>query len=236
MQTEMPREEAARAAALDFGSVASTQESLRDQSGLPGLESFFKDIHYALRGMRRSPGFTVVMVLTLALGIGANTAIFSLVNQILLHLRGISHPERLMVVRTKYDKLNLKSITDSPPTLADVRDSREVFEHAAAMRGTEVNHTGGAVPQVYGPRPSRLSGSTYLAPSPVLGGFFTAEEDQPNAEQVAVLSHSAWVRIFGAGPSVINRTIELARFDGTALYEHAEFLKSGRPRSCREWP
>ncbi|HEY1755047.1 MAG TPA: ABC transporter permease [Bryobacteraceae bacterium] len=94
-----------------------------------------------------APGFTVVMVLTLALGIGANTAIFSLVNQILLHPRGISHPERLVVVRTKYAKLNLKSITDSPPTLADVRDSREVFEHAAAMRGTEVNYTGGAVPQ-----------------------------------------------------------------------------------------
>jgi hypothetical protein len=98
MQTEdnlrlgMSPEEACRAAVLKFGGFASTQESLRDQMGLPGLESFLKDIHYALRGVRKSPGFSTVMVLTLALGIGANTAIFGLVNQILLHPRGISHP------------------------------------------------------------------------------------------------------------------------------------------------
>lgn len=215
MQTEdnlklgMPLEEARRAAALKFGSVASTQESVRDQRGLPVVESILKDIGYALRGMRKSPGFTTVMILTLALGIGANTAIFSLVNQILLHPRGISHPERLTVVRTKYEKLNLKSIPDSVPTFADVRDSRAVFEHAAAMRGMQVNYTGGAAPQSL--RAEAVSSEWFdvFGARPSLGRVFTADEDQPNVNRVVVLAHSAWIRIFGADPAVIGRTIEL---------------------------
>jgi len=201
--------EARRAAVLKFGSIASTQESVRDQMGLPGLESFLKDIHYALRGMRKSPGFTTVMVLTLALGIGANTAIFSLVNQILLHPRGISHPERLVVVRTKYDKLNLKSINNSPPTFADARDSRAVFEHAGAMRRLDVNYTGGDVPQSLHGAAVSAEWFDVFGAKPILGRVFAAEEDQPNADRVTVLAHSAWVRIFGADPGVVGRTIEL---------------------------
>jgi predicted permease len=215
MQTEdnlrlgMSGEQARRAAVLKLGGVEAAKESFRDQMGLPGLESFFKDIHYALRGMRRSPGFTAVMVLTLALGIGANTAIFSLVNQILLHPRGIAHPDRLVAVRTKYDKLNLKNGPDSPPTFADVRDSRDVFEHAAAMRQLEVNYTGGAVPQSL--RAAAVSAEWFdvFGVRPSLGRVFAPEEDQPNASRVAVLSHSAWVRIFGADPSVVGRMVEL---------------------------
>jgi len=215
MQTEdnlglgMSRDEARREAVLKFGGVASTQESLRDQMGMPGLESFLKDTHYALRGMRKSPGFTVVMVLTLALGIGANTAIFSPVNQILLHPRGISHPERLVVVRTKYDKLNLKSISDSPPTFADARDSRAVFEHATAMRRVDVNYTGGAVPQSLHAAAVSAEWFDVFGARPSLGRTFTAEEDQPNTNRVAVLAHSAWIRIFGADPAVVGRVIEL---------------------------
>jgi len=215
MQTEdnlrlgVSREEARRAAVLKFGGFASTQESLRDQMGLPGMESFFKDIQYAVRGLRKSPGFTVVMILTLALGIGANTAIFSLVNQILLHPSGISHPERLVAVRTKYDKLNLKSITDSPPTFADARDSRAVFEHATAMRRVDVNYTGGAAPQRLQAEAVSTEWFDVFGVRTSLGRVFAPEEDQPNANHVVVLAHSAWIRIFGADPSVVGRTIEL---------------------------
>jgi predicted permease len=214
MQTEdnlrlgMAPGEARRAAVLKLGGFASTQESLRDQMGLPGLESLFKDIHYALRGMRKGPGFTTVMVLTLALGIGANTAIFSLVNQILLHPRGISHPELLVAVRTKYDKLNWKSITDSPPTFADARDSRAVFEHAAAMRGMDVNYAGDSVPQSLHGEAVSAEWFDVFGARPSLGRVFAPEEDQPNANHVVVLAHSAWVRIFGADPSVVGRTVE----------------------------
>jgi len=215
MQTEdnlrlgMPPEEARRAAVLKFGGIEAAKESLRDQMGLSGFESIFKDIHYALRGMRKSPGFTVVMVLTLALGIGANTAIFSLVNQILVHPPGISHPERLVVVRTKYEKLNLKSITDSPPTFADARDSRAVFEHAGAMRTLDLNYTGDAAPQSLRGESVSAEWFDVFGARPSLGRVFAPEEDQPNADHVVVLAHPAWIRIFGADPSVIGRTIEL---------------------------
>ena len=233
MQTEdnlrlgMSREEARRAAALKFGGLESAKESLRDQMGLPGLESFFKDIRYALRGMRRSPGFTVVMVLTLALGIGANTAIFSLVNQILLHPRGISHPERLVVVRTKYDKLNLKDVPASAPTFADARDSRAVFEHAAAMLQADVSYTSDSAPQnLQGAAVSAEWFDMYGA-RPILGRVFAPEEDQPDANHVVVLAHSAWLRMFGADPAVVGRTIELNQ-------EHYRVIGVMSP--AFEWP
>ena len=205
----MSAEEARRAAVLKFGSVESARESVRDQRGLPGLESFVRDLRYAVRGMRKCPAFTTVVVLTLALGIGANTAIFSLVNQILLHPAGISHPERLVAIREKYEKLNLKNIQVSPPVFADARDSRRIFEHAAAMRGADLNYTGGVVPQRLQADAVSVEWFDVFGAKPFLGRVFVPEEDQPGANRVVVLSHPAWVRLFGADPAVLSRTIEL---------------------------
>src|ERR1035438_8727929 len=123
------------------------KEECRDARGMKFVYDLARDLRYAVRVLRRSPAFTLVTVLTLAIGIGANAAIFSLVNQILLHPRGISHPERLTAIRTKYAKLNLKDIPDSAPTFADVRGSRDIFEHTGAMSEMNVNYTGIAVPQ-----------------------------------------------------------------------------------------
>ncbi|MBZ5675193.1 MAG: ABC transporter permease [Acidobacteriia bacterium] len=205
----MPPEKARREAKLKFGGLESAKESYRDQRGLLWLETTFADFRYAARSLRKSPGFTTVAVLTLALGIGANIAIFSLVNQVLLHPPGISHPERIVVLRTKYDKLNLDIEVAAPPALAAVRNQKELFDYAAASEEPSFIYADQQTPE-------RLPGAAVSAQwfdvfgaQPQLGRVFTPEEDQPNANRVVVLAHSAWLRLFGGDPNVIGRSIEL---------------------------
>jgi predicted permease len=206
-------ESEARAQALrEFGNRTLHLEDSRAVWRWPSLDRLSSDLRYALRGMRRSRGFTAVVVLTLALGIGANTAIFSLVNQLLLHPSGIANPERIVAVRTRYPKLKLEDIEISPPTLADVRASRDIFEHAAMSVTSDANYTGGD-------QPERLIGALVTAEwfdvfgvQPLLGRTFRPEEDQPNANRVVVLSYATWQRLFGTDRSIVGRTIRLNDF------------------------
>jgi predicted permease len=167
------------------------------------------DIRFALRSLAKSPGFALTSVAALALGIGANSAIFSLVNQLLLNPPGISNPERIVAVRAKYDKLNLKSIPVSVPDFADVRSSTQIFAHAALAGEGDFNYTGGEIPE-------RLQGANVsvqwfdvFGAKPHLGRIFQPEEDLPNANPVVVLSYAAWKRLFGGNPAVLDKTIEL---------------------------
>src|ERR1700730_15042890 len=105
------------------------------------------DLRFACRTLAKSPGFALTSVAALALGIGANSAIFSLVNQLLLNPPGVSNPERILAVRAKYDKLSLKSIPLSVPDFADIRNGTRIFARAAVMREGDFNYTGGEVPE-----------------------------------------------------------------------------------------
>src|SRR5580658_4679522 len=167
------------------------------------------DLRVASRTLGKSPAFTVTAVAALALGVGANTAIFSLVNQVLLNPPGVSDPSRVVSVRVKYDKLNLTSIGMSNPDLADIRKSTQLFEAAAAEDSSDFNYTGGDVPE-------RLRGSSVtedwfrvFGASAAVGRTFSPEEDQPNANHVVVLAYPTWTRLFGRDPGAIGRTIEL---------------------------
>jgi predicted permease len=148
-------------------------------------------------------------VAALAIGIGANAAIFSLVNQVLLNPAGVRNPERVLAIRARYDKLNLKSIPVSAPDFAGVRDSRQVFEHAAMLSPADFNYTGGEAPErIQGAEVTREWFDVFGA-RPLLGRVFTAQEDQPNSNQVTVLSYALWQRLFGGDPLVVGKAISL---------------------------
>jgi predicted permease len=209
VRSGMNPQEARRAAMLKFGGVDVVKESYRDQRGLPWIETTWADMRYAVRTLRKSPGFSAVATLTLALGIAANTAVFSLVNQILLHPPGVSEPQRIVVLRTKYDTLNLNFEFAAAPAFADARANKQIFEHAGAVQPHSLNYVHGAVPV-------RLPGAAVSAEwfdvfgaRPALGRIFTADEDQPDANRVVVLAYNAWLRLFGGDSGVVGRTIEL---------------------------
>jgi len=106
----------------------------------------FRDLRYAMRNLRRNPAFATFAILIMALGTGGTTAVFSLVNQVLLHPLGVSEPKRILVVRTKYNKLNLDLELGSVRVFADARANKQVFEYAGAARPISFNYADRAVP------------------------------------------------------------------------------------------
>ena len=175
------------------------------------MRALWKDSRYAVRTLLKTPGYTLVALATLALGIGANTAIFSVVNQVLLNPAGVVHPERIVSLRVRYDKLALHNIGVSIPDFADVLHSTQQFDAAALIDQGDFNYTGSTVPE-------RLVGASVtwrwfdvFGAKAKLGRAFQPEEDRPNANREAVLSYAAWKRLFGQDAGAVGRTIELNR-------------------------
>ena len=172
------------------------------------MNTFLQDLRYALRVLSKSPGFAAVAILTLALGIGANTAIFSVVNGLFLHPPGIPHPDRLVALRVKYDKLGLNSIVVSANDFAQVRDSQQIFDAAAMVTQSDCNFQSEEGPQ-------RLLGSQVtwqwfdvFSAKPLLGRTFVPEDDQPKANHQVVLAYGAWRRWFGGDTAIIGRSFQ----------------------------
>ncbi|MGH9449538.1 MAG: ABC transporter permease, partial [Terriglobia bacterium] len=177
------------------------------------MGTLFQDVKFGLRMLARNPGFTAVAIITLALGIGANTVIFSMINGLFLHPSGIADPAHLFAVRVKYSKLNLKSIVMSAPDFGNIRDSKQIFSSAAAEQDESFNY-------IATDHPVRLLAAQVswqwfnaFGARPVLGRIFRAEEDQPHANQVTVLSYSTWKSVFGSDPSIVGQTIQLNHED-----------------------
>lgn len=173
------------------------------------MANLFKDLKYGFRMLVKNPGFTIVAALTLALGIGANTAIFSVVNGLFLHPVGIPQPDRLLAIRVKYDKLNLKDIVISPTDYADVRDAKQVFSSAAIMMPSDFNYSASDLPE-------RLLGAQVswqwfevFGAQPILGRTFHPEEDLPGANLEVILSFGTWKQLFGGDAGIVGTTIQL---------------------------
>jgi len=177
------------------------------------MRSLIQDLRYGMRMLAKKPGFTTVAILSLALGIGANTIIFSTINKLFLHPSGISDPEHLFAVRAKYDKLNLKSIVISAPDFKDIQDSKQVFTSAAAEYEESFNYLAPEGPQRLTVAKASWQWFDTFGARPFLGRTFRPEEDQPHANQIAVLAYDTWQHLFGGNPAIVGRSIQLNRED-----------------------
>ena len=168
-----------------------------------------RDIRYALRTLARQPVFTLVAALTLAVGIGANTAIFSLLYQVLLRPLPYANPDRLVFVWNTYPKGELAQASVSIPDYLDRRAQAPAFEAAALFAQRNVSVTGGGQPEQY--RALRVTPSFFatLGRGPALGRPFDEGDAQPGADQFTILTHGLWQSRFGADPGIVGRDIRL---------------------------
>ena len=208
----MSQQHAHRAALRSFGSVAQTAEAYRVQRGMPFFEVLLQDVRYGLRVLLKSPGFSCIAVLTLALGIGASTAVFSLVDTILLKPLPYPNAKQTMVVWHTGAIGSFYGNDRFPWNLDQYRlmkSSVSSFRHMAAFRADSFNLTGSGNPEMFdGVRASADFFSVFGLP-PALGRTFSAWDDQPGHEDVVVLSHRLWSTRFGASTSIVGRTIDL---------------------------
>ena len=167
-----------------------------------------QDLRYSFRLLLKRPGFTIVAVIALALGIGANTAIFSVVNSILLRPLAYQDPEQLMLINHDYPKINLKASV-SAPGYVHYRDNAKSFASLAALSGGNFNLTDNGEPErVNGGTVSQNFFST-LGVTAAQGRLFTPEEDQPGHNKVVILNHAFWLRRFAGNSGILNQTITL---------------------------
>ncbi|HKO98656.1 MAG TPA: ABC transporter permease [Pyrinomonadaceae bacterium] len=170
---------------------------------------FWQDIRYGLRVMRKNPGFIAIAVLALALGVGANTAIFSVVNAILLHPINYNNPDQLVMVWEKSARRGFGQIPTSLPNFIDLRTDNKSLQDLGAFSDSYFNLTGGEQPErVIGIRVS-ASLLSLIGISPARGRLFVAGEDQPQASRVLILSNHLWQRSFGADPNIVGQNVAL---------------------------
>jgi predicted permease len=216
--------EARRAAKLTFGAVEATKDNYRDQRGFPALESLRQDIHYALRGMRKNPTFTGIAVACLALGIGANTAIFSLFNAVMLRSLPVSHPAELVFFgysQAVGDMSPVRLTTTGVGQASLPYATYEAFrDHARNLSGVFVYVPAGigdnSLTVDIAGRPFTADGEmvtgTYfsvLGVSPVLGRTILESDLSPGAPGVVVISHKLWLREFAGQSSAVGRSIRV---------------------------
>jgi len=197
----VPKHEALRRARLQFGAFESAKEECREARGVRFSETLLQDLRYGARMLRKNPGFTSVAVLTLALGIGANTAIFSLVNGILLVSLPYSHPGQLVTLTGTYPR----------GAFVAMREQLRTMDVAAYAEGHELNLSG-----VGQGEPVRLT-ATYVSAElfsvlggrPALGRTFLPGEDLAGQDNYVILSHALWELQFRSDPSILGRSIKL---------------------------
>lgn len=227
------REEAEAAVRREFGNVALVKEATRAAWGWVWLEQWLQDVRYGLRFMRRGPGFTAIAVLTLALGVGANTAIFSVVDAVLLKKLPVKEPDQLVLFRSvggeKYDigghigsagrDASGQVILSSFPyqTYARFREEQSVLSDVFAFGTLSLNVNAFGEASVASGQ--AVSGNYYagLGVPAIIGRTLTDEDDKPSAAPVAVITYRYWQSRFGGDPSVVGKQINLNNIAFTVI-------------------
>lgn len=173
------------------------------------MESLLKDIRYGVRGLLKRPAFTAIAVITLALGIGANTAIFSLVNAVLLRALPYGNADRLVMVWEDASFAGFPKNTPAPANFVDWRTQNHSFEDMSAMTTLSFNLTGEGEPEKIEANSVTANFFSLLQVQPALGRGFSPDEDKPQGSKVAVVSYELWQRVLGGQPSVVGKNVLL---------------------------
>ena len=217
-----PPADAQRNARRDFGVALRYAENVRDGWGITGIDRLMQDVRYALRQLRRNAGFTIAAILTLGLGIGANTAVFSIVNTILLKPLPYNNSDRLVRIvenipaSESFSGTPLRTIGMSPSAFMEWRSKTKTLSAMAMERQLSMTVTGR--------EPVRLSGLevspalfSMLDVTPMLGRTFEQTEENSGSDKVVILSHGVWANRFGADTNVLGRSITLDDKDYTIV-------------------
>jgi len=181
------------------------------------MDTLLQDLRYGIRSLLKNPGFTLVAVLALALGVGANTAIFSVVNRLLLSPLPFKDPDRLVMVWEKNIPRNRERNVVSPANFLDWNRQNQVFEHLAALAESPVNLTNAGEPEEFQAQFVTASFFPLLGVQPAYGRAFIDSEDVPNAERVVIISHRLWQSRFGADLQLLGKTITLSGRNPTVV-------------------
>ncbi|MGB6687530.1 MAG: ABC transporter permease [Terracidiphilus sp.] len=200
--------EARRRALLKFGAAQAVREDYHAEQGLPVMENLLQDARFALRMLAKSPGFAAISILTMALGIGATTAIFSLVDATLLHPLSYPHPEQLVRLEDDLPGIGAHEVGISVPEWKDLERSG-IFQNVSMVLGGSVNLTGASQPEriqlaVVGPNYLAL-----LGVKPELGRWFDPEDQTPGFNLEVVISDGLWKREFGGETQILGRNMRL---------------------------
>jgi len=201
----MSHVEARRHALRRFGPMSTIREEYRDARGVPFVEQSLHDVRYALRLMRKHPGFTAVAIISIALGVGANALIFSIVNAVILRPLPIARPDE--VVFLEHDG----RFTLSYPAYRDYRERNVTFADLAGYRISPLDLDAGRLPQRAWAYLATGNYFEMLGVRPHLGRLLTTSDDRPEAAAVAVLSYDGWTQFFGRDPAIVGTVVRINR-------------------------
>jgi putative ABC transport system permease protein len=205
----MSPDEARRAARLEAGGVDQIKDEVRDARPGSFIDTTRQDLRYGLRLLRRSPGFAALAVLTIGLGIGANSAIFSVINGVVRKPLAYPESDRLMFITSQFPALNFDKFWVSPPEYYDIVEHTRALETVGAYQVGAFNVSEGDQPERVNTVFMTANMFKVLGVQPLRGQAFTAEQDLPNAEPVVLISYELWRRTFGSDPAVVGKQVQI---------------------------